>query len=65
MRLGAKLLCAVLALGCYIQGHNLGKQLVTISVPFNQILGTDTVPVQVPSAAHTLTDALPLGLQHV
>jgi len=32
---------------------------------FNQILYIGTVPVQVPSAAHTLRDVLPLGPQHV
>jgi hypothetical protein len=43
----------------------LGRQFVIISFPFNQILNTDNVSFQTPSAAKTLRDALPLGPEYV
>lgn len=43
----------------------LWQQFFIIFFLFNQILCIGTVPGEVPSAAHTLRDVLPLGPQHV
>jgi len=63
LRSGVRLLLAVSFLGCYSRGHNF--MTTVFYYLFNRILYIGTVPVQVPSAAHTLRDAWPLLPQHV